>query len=167
MENKIIVLRYRKIINADSNSTWERLVHQDTYQEFKMQSQLYNQEQRYNSFSEMLRNVPGAEKLHFLVSAAATNYVAQLKNVIPDITNNLGLRFLEFSHFKFEIINSDLKNIDKHVVAINFYSEELNYIAQVGSYLLTSKVAQPTENNIQLTDMFTISPYLTIHSISL
>lgn len=159
-----ITLCYRKIISINSISNWERLVFADSFTELKMQAQYYNQEGKYNTFAELLRNVPNADKLHFLVSGAVINYIQQLNEIIPDITNNLGLHFLKFNQFRFEIINSDLWNIDKHVVAINFYSEELLHIDQIGDYLLTAK-ASNIESEPTPTDMFTITPYLTIHTI--
>ena len=70
MAKKIIRLCYRKVIDASSSKTWEKYVFDSTYAEFLMQSQYYNQGKKYNSFGELIRNVPGAEKLHFLVSAA-------------------------------------------------------------------------------------------------
>ncbi len=161
-----ITLCYRKVINVNSISTWERLVFTDSFTEFKMQSQYFDQESKYYTFAELLHNVPTAEKLHFLVSGSIINYVKQLNEVIPDVTNNLGLHFLKFNQFRFEIINSDLRNIDKHVVAINFYSEQLNHIDQIGDYLLTSKSnISDNENREVLTDMFAMIPYLTIYSI--
>lgn len=159
-----ITLCYRKIVDINSTSTWERLVFTDSFTEFKMQSQYYNQEGKYYTFAELLHHIPNADKLHFLVSGAVINYIKQLNEIIPDITNNLGLHFLKFNQFRFEIINSDLRNIDKHVVAINFYSEELLHIDQIGDYLLTAK-ASNIENKPMLTDMFIITPYLTIYSV--
>lgn len=147
-------------------NTWERLVFTDSFTEFKMQSQYYNPKGEYQTFAAIKHHVPNADQLHFLVSGAVTGYLRQLDEVIPDITNNLGLHFLKFKQFKFEIINSDLLNIDKHVVAINFYSEELRYIDQIGDYLLTTKInSSNNDNEPMLTDMFTITPYLTIYTI--
>lgn len=161
-----ITLCYRKIINSSSNGAWEKLVFEDSFNEFKMQAQYYNQEKKHHTFAQLLHDVPQAEKLHFLVSAAVVNYIKQLNGTIPDITNNLGLLFLKFNNFRFEIINSDIRDINKHAVAINFYSEELAYIDQIGNYLLTAKANQANENGTHvLTDMFTLSPFLTIYSI--
>lgn len=147
-------------------STWERLVFTDSFTAFKMQAQHYDKANKYQTFLQLMQNVPNANQLHFLVSGAVVGYVKQLNGIVPDVTNNLGLLFLTFDQFRFEIINSDLNNIDKHIVAINFYSDELNYLAQIDQYLLTSKANSTTENMGEtLTDLFTISPYLSIYSI--
>ncbi|TCC93352.1 hypothetical protein EZ428_00855 [Pedobacter frigiditerrae] len=163
MEKRIITLCYRKIIDINCTKAWDKLVFEDSYQEFKLQAQFYNQDKKYNTFSELIYNVKGSEKLHFLVSGAIIDYLRQLNDVIPEIANNIGKPFLTFKQFKFEIINSDLRNIDKHVIAINFYSEPLIWHDTIASYLLTSPLTA-TEGDM-LTDMFAIQPFLTIHSI--
>ncbi len=94
MAKGIIRLCYRKIIDASSQKMWDKYVFESSYTEFLMQSQLYNQEKKYNSFAELLINVPDAEKLHFLVSAAIGGYMQQLNGIVPDIIDNLGKHFL-------------------------------------------------------------------------
>jgi len=160
---KTITLCYRKIIDKDSNKPWEKLVFEDSYRELKMQSQFYNQDKKYQTFSELIHHVKGSEKLHFLVSAAVISYIRQLNDVIPDILNNIGKQFLHFNQFKFEIINSHLQNSDKHSVAISFYSSPLLWLDTIGPLLLTTTTA--TQGEEILTDMFALQPFLTIYSI--
>ncbi len=163
MDKRVITLCYRKIIDINSPKTWEKLVFEDSYLEFKMQSQFYNQEKKYTTFSELLHNVNGADKLHFLVSNAIIDYLRRLNEMIPDIVNNLGKQFLTFKQFKFEIVNSNINLKEKHVVAINFYSEPLIWHDTIASYLLTSPMV--IDGSEILTDLFAIQPFLTIHSI--
>lgn len=163
MERKIR-LCYRKIIDANAVRPWEKLVFSDTYTEFLMQAQLYNPEKKYSSFSDLINNVAGAEKLHFLVSAAAINYIRQLGGKIPDIQNTLGVTFLSFSNFRFEIINSDVRDKSKHVIAINFYSDPLTWHSTVGNQLLLSSGKE--EGAELLTDMLVLQPFLSIYSIA-
>ena len=164
MQEQIIRLCYRKIIDASSSKAWERYVFDDTYAEFILQAQFFNQDKKYQSFAQILHHVPNADQLHFLVSAAITGYVEQLQEKVPDVTNSLGKLFLIFKHFRFEIINSDIKERGKHQVAINFYSEPLNWLATVGNQLLVTS-AHKTENGERLTDMFSMQPFLSIYSI--
>jgi len=164
MANRIITLCYRKVIDVHSTKPWEKLVFQDSYREFKMQAQLYNQENKYRSFAELLQHAPGAEKLHFLVSAAVIGYLQTLNEVVPDIINNLGKHFLKFNQYQFEIINSDLLDKSRHQVAFNFYSESLVWHETIGSYLLVS--GNKAESGEILTDLFQLQPYLTIHSLT-
>lgn len=160
----IIRLCYRKVIDVHSPKPWERLIFTDTYAEFLLQAQTFNTEKKYTGFGELVAHVPGADQLHFLVSAAATGYLQQLNNKIPDLTNNLGKLFLPFNQFRFEIINSDVLDKTKHQVAINFYSEPLNWHDTIGSQLLLS-VPGNQENDVWLTDLFTIPPFVSIHSL--
>ena len=162
MEKKIR-LCYRKIVDANAVKPWEKLVFNDTYTEFLMQAQLYNQEKKYTTFSDLINNVPDADKLHFLVSAAAINYIRQLAGKIPDIQNTLGITFLPFTNFRFEIINSDIRDKLKHIIAINFYSEPLLWLSTIDNQLLLSNGKE--ENGEMLTDMLILQPFLSIYSI--
>lgn len=163
MAKRTITLCYRKIIDASSTRPWDKMVFEDSYMEFKMQAQLYNQEKKYRSFAGLIQHVPGAEKLHFLVSAAVTGYIGQLNENIPDILNNLGKHFLKFTQFEFEIINSDFQDTTKHQVAVNFYSEPLLWHDTIGNYLLVSD-KKAAEGEV-LTNLFALQPYLTIYSL--
>jgi hypothetical protein len=140
-------------------------VFDSTYTEFLMQSQYYNQEKKYNSFGELIQNVPDAEKLHFLVSAAIVGYLKQLDGVIPDILNNLGKHFLKFTGYRFEIINSDIKNKTNHQVAINFFSEPLAWYNTVGRYLLVSPLNGEKNEDGILTDLVQLQSFLSIYSL--
>ena len=122
MTKRIIQLCYRKIIDSNAQKACDKYVFEDTFTEFLMQSQLYNQEKKYSSFSELINHVPAAEKLHFLVGVAANGYLKQLNEKVPDIANNLGKLFLPFKKYRFEIISSDIKNKAKQQVAFNFYT---------------------------------------------
>lgn len=159
-----ITLCYRKIISATSAQGWEKMLLEDTYKEFKMQFQLYNQQQQYFTFSHLLQVVPGAQQLHFLVSAAATGYVQQLGDKMPDIKDNLGLSFMKFQHFRFEIIQSDIRNISAHTVALNFISEPFLWTDTIGNCILLAKPVLINEPHIQ-THMLPLQPFLSIHSI--
>ncbi|MGZ8556781.1 MAG: hypothetical protein ACXWWC_00530 [Chitinophagaceae bacterium] len=165
MTKKIIQLCYRKVIDASSQKTWNRLVFESTYKEFLMQVQLYNQEKKYNTFGDLIHQVPGAEKLHFLVSAAIVGYLQQLGGTMPDILNNLGKHFLHFNKYRFEIINSDIKNRAVHQVAINFFSEPLVWHDTIENYLLISPVNGEKNDDGLLTNMVQLQPFLSIYSL--
>jgi hypothetical protein len=162
--NKTICFCYRKIIDATATKAWERLVHEDSYAEFKMQAQRFNEGNKYNSFAEILQHNAAAEKLHFLTSAAANGYVNQLNGKIPDVLNTLGKHFLPFKNYRFEIINSDIKEAAKHTVAVNFFSEPVVWIDTVGAAMIVA-VNNAAENSELLTDTFIMPPFVSIYSI--
>ncbi len=164
MQQTTIRLCYRKIIDASASRPWDKMVFDDSYTEFLLQSQLYNQEKKYDTFSEILSQVPAAEKLHFLVSAAVVGYLQQLGSKIPDLTNNLGRLFLPFSNFRFEIINSSIKDKSRHQVAVNFFSDPLVWHSTISNQLLLS-VPGNTENDEILTELFTLPSFVSIYSL--
>jgi hypothetical protein len=165
MAKGIIRLCYRKIIDASSQKMWDKYVFESSYAEFLMQSQLYNQEKKHNSFAELLIAVPDAEKLHFLVSAAIGGYMQQLNGIVPDILDNLGKHFLQFNNYRFEIINSDIKNKTAHQVAITFFSEPLVWHDSIDKYLLISTLGAEKNEDGVLTHLVQLQPFLSIYSI--
>lgn len=165
MKKGIIRLCYRKIIDASSRHAWDKLVFESTYAEFLLQAQFYNQEKKYRSFSELLQQVKGADKLHFLVSAAVTGYLQQLNGSIPDIVNNLGKTFLAFDNYQFELINSDIKNKNNHHVAIHFFSAPMTWHDTIDNYLLLSAAETQLNNGEILTSLVQLQPFLNIHSL--
>jgi hypothetical protein len=161
----IIRLQYRKIIDVNATKTWDKLVFDASYNEFLLQSQFYNQEKKYTTFRELLTHVPAAEKLHFLVTPAIIGHLQQLNGKVPDILNQTGKLFLPFKGYKFEIINSDVRNKAKHLVVVNFISEPLTWYDTVDNLLLVSANQVVDGQEEILTEMFTMQPYLSIYSL--
>ncbi len=167
MAKGTIRLCYKKIIDVIAQKQWEKYVFEDTYREFFMQSQFYNQEGKYHTFHELVANVPGADKLHYLVSTAAINYIRQLNDLIPDITNAHQKLCLPFKNFRFEIIESHAQRKEEHKVAIYFYSEPITWIETIDNHLLIAygnqKEAINNSEEIQ-TDLVALQAYLSISS---
>ena len=162
--NRTIKFCYRKIIDAASAKAWERLVHEDSYAEFKMQAQRFNEGSKYKTFGEIVQNNPSTEQLHFLVSNAIIPYINHLEEKVPDVLNVLGKHILPFKNFRFEIINSHLDDIAKHQVAINFYSEPVTWIDTVGDKMIIS-LDNTIENDEWLTETIALQPFLSIYSV--
>jgi len=165
MPKGIIRFCYRKIIDASSQKQWDKYVFESTCTEFLMQAQFYNQEKKYSRFSELLINVPSAERLHFLVSSGVTGYLQQLDGMVPDILNNLGKHFLHFKNYRFEIIESDIKDKTVHRVAINFFSGPLLWHDTINDFLLVSDPnAEKNEDGV-VTELVQLQPFLSIYSL--
>lgn len=166
---RTITLCYRKLLDATAAAArpWSQLVWDDTYAELRLQAQTFNPERRYRSFAQLLHHVPDAGQLHFLVSAAARGYLQQLGGRVPDVLDNLGRQFLRFTQFQFEIVDSDLLDPSRHLVAISFYSEPLVWHDTVGPYLLVSEPAGAEAAGagpVQLVQ-FQLQPYLALHTL--
>ncbi|MBD2755099.1 hypothetical protein [Spirosoma validum] len=167
MVKGIIRLSYRKIIDATSQKLWDKYVFDDTYMEFYMQAQSYNQENKYTTFQELLDNVPNADRLHNQTSAAAIGYIRQLNGLIPEVANTSGKLCLPFTQFKFEIIQSHVQNKEAHRIAIIFFSEPLTWLDTIDNTLLITYGDQREviqEGKAIDTDMIILQPYLSISS---
>ncbi len=158
-----ITLCYRKLIDASATKAWDKYVFEDTYMEFFMQAQYYNQQKQFQTFQEILAHNPQAEKLHALVSTAAVGYIQQLQGIMPDIPNAFGKLGLSFEKFSFEIVHSHVSNKQAHKVAIYFYSKPLVWLDTLQDRLLLSY--QPAdEAGMYATELIALQPYLSITS---
>ncbi len=167
MAKGLIRLCYSKVIDASASGVWEKYVLDDTYREFFMQAQYYNQQQKFTTFREILEHDPKADRLHALVSTAAIGYLRQLNERIPDITNVSGKVFIPFRNFKFEILHSHVKDKYQHKIAIHFYSEVLTWIDTVQNmFLLAVGDKREALRNGQMidTEMVAWRPNLSISS---
>jgi hypothetical protein len=162
---KIIRLIYRKLIDATATKDWDQLLFEGSWYEYLLQEQNFNKGKKYNTFAELIANVPDADKLHFLVTPAIVGYLRQLNGRVPDIANSIGKTFLPFKGYKFEIINTDITNKSKHQVAVSFITEPLTWHDTIGNQLLLSAVDNQTENGETLTEMLSLQPFLGIYSI--
>ncbi|MFT3679887.1 MAG: hypothetical protein QM791_06420 [Ferruginibacter sp.] len=155
---------YRKIIDSSSSKAWERLVFEDSYAEFRLQAQRFNPGNKYSSFAEIIAADPAAEQLHFLVSNTAAAYARQLNGKIPDVLNTLGKHFMPFTNFRFELIHSDTRDISRHTIAINFYSDPVHWIDSIGNTLLLH-IPGNKEKNELLTETYILQPFVSIYSV--
>ena len=128
MVKGLIQLCYCKLIDASSATPWAKAVFEDTYQEFFMQAQQYDQAGRYATFQELLDKVPNAEQLHYLTSRVAMGYLKQLNQVVPDVVNAFGKLACRSRSFEFEILASHVQQKELHRIAIYFYSDPLTWI---------------------------------------
>jgi hypothetical protein len=53
MTKGLIRFCYLKIIDASSTSHWDKYVFEDTYKEFFMQAQQFDQQKKYTTFQEI------------------------------------------------------------------------------------------------------------------
>lgn len=156
-----IRLAYRIIIDNSSNFLWDKYVFEDTYKEYLLQHQLFNNKDNpLHTYRELLTHNEKAEQLNFLISTAAQGYVDQLKNNFHRVTDVLGNNFFPFTNFKLDIINTDITDINKHKIGITFFSPPLILIDTINNcYLISLDIEK--DNNFQ-TLMFPFQPNLSI-----
>ncbi|PLK43726.1 hypothetical protein [Emticicia sp. TH156] len=167
MAKGIVKFCYKKVIDKGSQGSWDKLVFDDTWLEFSMQSQFFNKDGKYETYKDIVKNIPGAEKLNYLVSTAAINYIRQLNNLVPDVFNSLHELCLPFENFRFEILQSHVSHKQDHQVVIYFYSEPVLWIDTIYNQLLIA-TGQPLENALEKddikTDLISLMPDLSISS---
>lgn len=167
MSKGLIRLCYAKVIDAAAQSPWDKVVFEETYQEFYMQAQLFDPNGRHQTFRELLTNVPQAEQLHYLTSRVAVGYLKQLNQLIPDVVNVSGKPFLPFTEFRFEILASHVQRREDHQIAIYFYSDPLTWIDTIADRLLIAtgdQRATLNEGGDVPTELIALPPNLSIWS---
>lgn len=161
----IVRLCYRKTIDHTTQDAWDRAVFNATHLEFYMQAQRVDPEGRFATFKELIENIPEAQHLHYLVSSAAMGYIRLLKDVVPDIKNQLGDLCLSFHDFKFEIIQSHIEDKTMHTIAVSFYSDPVTWIETIGNHLLIAQddCSERLRSRMEVeTEMIAIVPKLSI-----
>lgn len=133
-----IKLVYKQVIDAHSESAFEKAIIQASYQEFLLKSQAYNRDGKFKTFSRMKANDGRANSLHYKLSFSVLHFIEQLDNKIPLLKDNLGNK-LAFETAAFELIESHTEDMQLHKVAINYQTETLMLIDFMGEYLLLTK----------------------------
>ncbi|WP_338839567.1 hypothetical protein [Flavobacterium ginsenosidimutans] len=150
MEISKIRLAYRVIIDSSSTILWDKYVFEDTFKEYKMQSQQFNStENPKNTFRQLLSENEKASQLHFLVGIAADGYVQQLKGNFHRVSDVLGNQYFPFINYKLDIINSDITDPLKHKIGITFYSPLLTYFGIIdGNYVVSKNTDNTNEYEV-------------------
>ncbi|MBB6372199.1 hypothetical protein [Chryseobacterium shigense] len=156
-----IKLAFRIVIDRNSSIPWDQYVFEDTYFEYKIQHQVFDdQENPVKNYWELLAKNPHAEKIPFLLSSAAANYVSQLHGVIRSLPDVLGNTFFPFENFKLDLVSSHTEDPSKHKIGLTFYTPELFLIDIIdGRYLLSRGT---TEGNSFETFMLAFHPQVAI-----
>lgn len=161
----LIRFSYAKRIDASAAKAWDKIVFEETYQEFFMQAQFFSQATPYLSFQELLDNVPGADRLHYLTSRMAMGYLQQLNQMMPDVVNVAGQQCVPFTQFKFEVLASHIQQKEAHKIAIYFYSDPITWIDTIGDQLLIAcgDQRQALQAGAEVpTDLIALQPNLNI-----
>lgn len=155
MQPSLIKLTYRHIIDISSADNFSKAALQLSHEEFKMKSQAYNTEGKLITFSEMKKHDGRANSLHYKCSFAIAGLIESLNKKIPFLTDALG-RPVEFDVFSFELIESDINDLQQHKAAVHFITEPLKVVSLLGEYLALAKESTVTDNTLGFTDAFTI-----------
>lgn len=139
----IIRLCYRQLIDHRASSAFEQDVFNDSYAEWQLQAQRYNQDKQFSRLEEIIAHDPKASSLHYKVGFAVGLYIQQLNRQIPGLRDTTGKIPIPFSQHLFELVDSDLRDRRRHVVAISYTSEPLLFFGSVGNNLILSNDNRP------------------------
>lgn len=156
-----IKLAFRIVIDQNSTLAWDKYIFEDTYFEYKIQHQVFDdKENPVKNYWELLTKNPHAERIPFLLSASVTNYISQLNGEIKSLPDVLGNTFFPIESFKLDLISSNVEDSSKHKIGITFYTPELLLIDIIDDKYLLSKNLN-TENGFE-TFMFAFHPQVAI-----
>lgn len=135
-----IKLAFRIVIDQNSTMAWDKYIFDDTYFEYKIQHQVFDdKENPVKNYWELLLKNSHAERIPFLLSSAVVNYVSQLNGEIKSLPDVLGNTFFPIESFKLDLISSNVEDPSKHKVGLTFYTPELLLIDIIDNKYLLSK----------------------------
>lgn len=142
MAEKFVQLVYRQVISKDSTGEFEKNVFQYSYEEFKLKSQAYNPEGKFQTFTALKAADGRANSLHYKTGFAVAGFIEGLHKTIPGMEDNLG-KPLSFETYEFELVESDLADPQKHITAIHYFTGEFKLLEAISDMLLLSKKVLP------------------------
>jgi hypothetical protein len=156
-----IKLAFRIVIDKDSALVWDKYIFDDTYFEYKIQHQVFDdKENPVKNYWELLAKNPHSERIPFLLSASVANYVTQLNGEIKSLPDVLGNTFFPVESFKLDLISSNIEDSSKHTIGITFFTPELFLIDIIDNKYLLSK-NHPEGDGFE-TFMFAFHPQVAI-----
>ncbi|AZB18848.1 hypothetical protein EG352_14195 [Chryseobacterium indologenes] len=155
-----IKLAFRLIIDQSSTLAWDKYIFEDTYFEYRVQHQVFDDKKdTVDNYWELLIKNPSAAKIPFLLSAVVSNYVAQLNGSIKSLPDVLGTTFFPIETFRLDLISSNIKEASKHKLGITFYTPTLLLIDIIDNKYLLSK---GTDQDHLETFMYAFHPKIAI-----
>ncbi|RZJ67957.1 MAG: hypothetical protein EOO50_03790 [Flavobacterium sp.] len=141
----IVRFSYKRVIDSDSTSAWDKAVFEASWFEYRLQVQNYPDFSAFANFADFLKNAPDAEKIHSRISPSVYPLLSQLGGKIPVIVDANDEK-LDLNQFALKILDSDFEEKSKHRVALEFISKPM---------ILTSEIAQNfIVSNIENRDAF-------------
>ncbi|MCS3532643.1 hypothetical protein [Chryseobacterium sp. JUb7] len=156
-----IKLAFRIVIDQNATLAWDKYVFDDTYFEYKIQHQVFDdKENPVKNYWELLAKNAHAERIPFLVSASVTHYISQLNGEIKSLPDVLGNTFFPVESFKLDLISSNIEDPSKHKIGLTFFTPQLTLVDIIDNKYLLSKNLN-YENGLE-TFMFSFHPQVSI-----
>ncbi|GAB2569630.1 hypothetical protein [Spirosoma areae] len=150
MTSARIRLGFRQVIDAgNAQTSFERDVFADSFNEFRLQIQTYNPDNQFTTWQQVREAVPQSNPtLPVNVGFAVGLYVRELNGQMPGLTDTFG-QPVAFTEHRFDLLDSDITDRTKHRVALTYLTDTLTLVGTVGSYLLLAFPSQPETTDSQ------------------
>ncbi|MDO5614579.1 MAG: hypothetical protein Q4G16_00180 [Cruoricaptor ignavus] len=156
-----IKLAFRIVIDSQSEILWDKYVFEDTFLEYKIQHQVFDDKNNpVKNYWELLAKNPNAERIPFLLASAVSGYVMQLNGVIKSLPDVLGTTFFPIDDYRLDLVSSNIEDASKHKIGITFYTPLLTLIDIIDGKFLLSKTTEDSSNFD--TFMFPFHPQVSI-----
>jgi hypothetical protein len=163
MPKALIKIAYKQVIDAASQSIFEKDILHFSFEEYKMKQQAYNTDSSITRFTALKAKDGRANSLHYKSGFAVAGIIDSLKNSITVLQDGAEQNFT-FDTYRFEVIESDITNELLHMVAIHYISATLTLYEIIGDYLLLAKGDKTIENSPEPAEVFMVKvqPGMTI-----
>ena len=155
MAKAIIKLAYRQIIDASSTGDFEKKIFHDSYAEFLMKIQAYNQENKFTMYSEIVAKDGRANSLHYKCSFAVLHHIETLQNKIPGLYDTAGRINIPFAFPEFKVLESGITDKSLHKVAVIYITDIFTLLDSFGEYLVLAP-GDGTQLSLDKAETFTI-----------
>src|SRR6185369_15449898 len=108
----------KQVIDSTSTGSFEQRIFHDSYNEFLLKSQAYNQEKKFTTFTEIVANDGRANSLHYKLSFAVLHHIDKLNKKIPGLEGEAGLANIAFDVPEFKLLESNIVDSSAHKIAI-------------------------------------------------
>ena len=139
MAKAFIKLAYRQIIDANSVGNFEKKIFHDSYAEFLLKIQNYNQENKFTKFSDIVAADGRANSLHYKCSFAILHHIETLKNKIPGLSDAAGRMSIPFEVPEFKVLESGITDKSLHKVAVIYTTGTFTLLNSFGEYLVLAE----------------------------
>jgi hypothetical protein len=133
----VIQLSFRQIISSSDAGEFENAIRRTSYNEFLLKSQVYNQENKYTRFTEMVVADGRANSLHYKSGFVIEPWILKFKYQIPHLKDHGG-KSIPFINYRFELIESSLSDFEEHKVAIHYETNLYTWLATLGNAIVLS-----------------------------
>ena len=153
--NPIIQLSFRQIISSSDVGEFENAIRRATYNEFLLKSQVYNQENKFTRFTEMVVADGRANSLHYKSGFVIEPWILKFRYQIPHLKDHGG-KSIPFVNYRFELIESSISDFEQHKVAIHYETNPYTWLATLGNAVVLTPVNSKPDGEGFMTS-FTLS----------